>query len=180
MYSFCLESGKAGSTGIRLREAWPRTTLLCRMRKVRLLDPYLYACAQYRLHPLDTTRQIPHYGHIGRVKFINDDARLSKNRHIRLRNLSVPPGWEGKTDVWLQSLTTPCRNRSHILLLEVCRTVYLNSHCHTQPGRSTTSLFGPGYMKADKGHTDRRLCHNKDHVFMRKSACRPWWHIILR
>jgi hypothetical protein len=153
------------------------------MCKVRLRKPYLYVCAHYRLHPLDTTRQIPHYGHIGRVKFINDDARPSKNRHIRSKNLSVLPGWVGIIDVHLQSSrspTTPYHNHSRILLQEVCCTVYLNSHCHIQLGRSTTRLFGSGYIMADKEHTDRRLCHNKDHVFMRASACRPWWHIVLR
>src|SRR6267142_951513 len=100
-------------------------------------------------HPLDITRQIPRYGHIGRVKFTNDDAKLSKNRRIRLRNPSVPPGWVGIMGVRLQSLqnpTTPCRNHSHILLQDNCCTVYLNSHCHTQPGGShgTTRLSGQG------------------------------------
>src|SRR6266567_92044 len=93
---FLIESSKAGSARTRLREAWPCTALLCRMRKVRLAYRYLL-CTECRLHLLDTTSRILRYSPIGEVKFIKDVAGLSKNQRIQLRNLSVPLGWVGLT-----------------------------------------------------------------------------------
>jgi len=81
-------------------------------------------------------RQMPHYSRIGRVKSTNDGARLLRNQHIRLRNLSVPPGWVGMIDVQLQSLqslTLPYRNHDYILLQEVCCTLYLISTITPNP-----------------------------------------------
>jgi hypothetical protein len=68
------------------------------MRKVRLASRPLL-CTERRLHLLDTTRRILRYSRIGEVKSIKDVAGLSKNQRIQLRNLSVPLGWVGMTNV---------------------------------------------------------------------------------
>ena len=110
---FLIESGKARSARARLRKAWPRTALLRGMRKVRLTSRSLL-CTECRLHLLDITSRILRYSRIGEVKFIKDDAGLSKDQRIQLRNLSVPPGWVGMTNVGVLSQypTIACHNHN--------------------------------------------------------------------
>jgi hypothetical protein len=63
------------------------------------------------MHLLDITRRILRYGRIGRVKFINDDAKPSRSQPIQLKNLSLLLGWVGTMDAWCQlPLTLLCRN----------------------------------------------------------------------
>jgi len=89
----------------------------------------------------DTTRRTLRYGHIGRVKFISDGARLSKNQRTRLRNLSVPQGWVGIINAWLQlsqKMTLPCRSPSLILcsLISIVTPIsggdYFSIQCRTR------------------------------------------------
>jgi hypothetical protein len=112
---------------------------------------------------LDTTRQTLRYGRIGRVKFINDGARFSKNRRIRLRNLSVPQGWVDIINVRLQlsqKMTLPCRSHSRLHMLSVvcCSLIFIPTPIS---GVYPITSFVRGIWSQTKKHADRQLHQKK-------------------
>jgi hypothetical protein len=175
-----IESGKAGSARTRPRKAWPRTALLRRMRKVRLAScgPSLL-CTECRLHLLGTARRILRYSRIGEVKFIKDVAKLSKNQRIQLRNLSVPPGWVGMTNVRVylsQNLTIPCHNHYDC---DVCCCRGFVVRCSLMS--IVTLGVRPNYpvrgIRRQRRNRQIDDCTKKDHVFMQRTHTD---HIIMQ